>query len=48
MGYYPILERVPKGRDVGAAFQRWLRRRDQYSSQRVGEPDILWLDTTRQ
>ena len=26
MGYYPILDRVPKGRDKGDAFQTWLRR----------------------
>lgn len=30
MGYYPILDRVPKGRDEGAEFQTWLRRHDEY------------------
>jgi predicted dithiol-disulfide oxidoreductase (DUF899 family) len=30
MGYYPILDRVPKGRDEAAAFQTWLRRHDEY------------------
>jgi predicted dithiol-disulfide oxidoreductase (DUF899 family) len=30
MGYYPILDRVPKGRDEGDAFQMWLRRHDEY------------------
>jgi predicted dithiol-disulfide oxidoreductase (DUF899 family) len=30
MGYYPILDRVPKGRDEGEAFQTWIRRRDEY------------------
>jgi len=30
MGYYPILDRVPKGRDEGDAFQTWIRRRDEY------------------
>ena len=30
MGYYPILDRVPKGRDEGAGFQTWLRRHDEY------------------
>lgn len=30
MNYYPILDRVPKGRDEGAAFQTWLRRHDEY------------------
>ena len=31
MGYYPILDRVPKGRDEGAGFQTWLRRHDEYN-----------------
>jgi predicted dithiol-disulfide oxidoreductase (DUF899 family) len=31
MGYYPILDRVPKGRDEGAAFQTWIRRHDEYA-----------------
>ena len=30
MSYYPILDRVPKGRDEGAVFQTWLRRHDEY------------------
>jgi predicted dithiol-disulfide oxidoreductase (DUF899 family) len=30
MGYYPILDRVPKGRDEGEAFQTWIRRHDEY------------------
>ena len=30
MGYYPILDRAPKGRDEGEAFQTWLRRHDEY------------------
>jgi predicted dithiol-disulfide oxidoreductase (DUF899 family) len=30
MGYYPVLDRVPKGRDEGDAFQTWIRRRDEY------------------
>ncbi|HVA91397.1 MAG TPA: DUF899 domain-containing protein [Chloroflexota bacterium] len=34
MGYYPILDRAPKGRDEGAAFQLWIRRHDEYDSQR--------------
>jgi predicted dithiol-disulfide oxidoreductase (DUF899 family) len=33
MGYYPILDRTPKGRDEGSAFQTWLRRRDEYDTQ---------------
>jgi predicted dithiol-disulfide oxidoreductase (DUF899 family) len=32
MSYYPILDRVPKGRDEGAAFQTWLRRHDEYGN----------------
>lgn len=31
MPYYPILDRVPKGRDEGDAFQTWIRRRDEYA-----------------
>jgi len=31
MGYYPILDRMPKGRDEGAAFQTWIRRNDEYA-----------------
>ena len=30
MGYYPILDRAPKGRDEGDAFQTWIRRHDEY------------------
>src|SRR5262245_22488868 len=30
MGYYPILDRAPKGRDEGAAWQVWIRRHDEY------------------
>jgi predicted dithiol-disulfide oxidoreductase (DUF899 family) len=30
MGYYPILDRAPKGRDEGGAFQTWIRRHDEY------------------
>ncbi len=30
MGYYPILDRAPKGRDEGDASQVWLRRHDEY------------------
>ena len=32
MGYYPILDRAPNGRDEGPAFQTWLRRHDEYNS----------------
>ena len=30
MGFYPILDRAPKGRDEGEGFQTWIRRRDEY------------------
>ena len=30
MGYYPILDRTPKGRDEGDGCQLWLRRHDEY------------------
>ena len=30
MSYYPILDRAPKGRDEGDAFQVWLRRHNEY------------------
>jgi predicted dithiol-disulfide oxidoreductase (DUF899 family) len=30
MGYYPILDRAPKGRDEDDGFQLWLRRHDEY------------------
>jgi predicted dithiol-disulfide oxidoreductase (DUF899 family) len=32
MGFYPILDRVPKGRDEGDGIQLWIRRRDQYQA----------------
>jgi len=31
MGYYPILDRAPKGRDEGDAWQLWIRRHDEYA-----------------
>ena len=30
MGYYPILDRAPKGRDEQDTYQTWLRRNDEY------------------
>jgi predicted dithiol-disulfide oxidoreductase (DUF899 family) len=33
MGYYPILDRMPKGRDEGDGWQLWLRRHDEYGSE---------------
>jgi predicted dithiol-disulfide oxidoreductase (DUF899 family) len=32
MGYYGILDRAPKGRDEGEAWQVWIRRHDEYES----------------
>jgi predicted dithiol-disulfide oxidoreductase (DUF899 family) len=32
MGYYSILDRAPKGRDEGDAWQVWIRRHDEYNS----------------
>jgi predicted dithiol-disulfide oxidoreductase (DUF899 family) len=31
MGYYPVLDRAPKGRDEGGGWQLWLRRHDEYN-----------------
>jgi predicted dithiol-disulfide oxidoreductase (DUF899 family) len=33
MTYYPILDRVPKGRDEGDAVQTWIHRHDEYTGQ---------------
>jgi predicted dithiol-disulfide oxidoreductase (DUF899 family) len=30
MGYYPILDRLPKGRDEGGTSEFWIRRHDEY------------------
>jgi predicted dithiol-disulfide oxidoreductase (DUF899 family) len=32
MGYYPILDHAPKGRDEGDDWQVWIRRHDEYES----------------
>jgi predicted dithiol-disulfide oxidoreductase (DUF899 family) len=32
MGYYPILDRAPKGRDEDDASEFWIRRHDEYSA----------------
>jgi predicted dithiol-disulfide oxidoreductase (DUF899 family) len=32
MGYYPILDRAPKGRGEGDGTQLWLRRHDEYDT----------------
>jgi predicted dithiol-disulfide oxidoreductase (DUF899 family) len=33
MGYYPILDRAPKGRDEDDGFQLWIRPHDEYDSE---------------
>jgi predicted dithiol-disulfide oxidoreductase (DUF899 family) len=33
MGYYPILDRSPNGRQEHDGFQLWIRRHDEYDSQ---------------
>jgi predicted dithiol-disulfide oxidoreductase (DUF899 family) len=33
MGYYPILDHAPKGRDEGDAWQLWIRRHDEYPNE---------------
>jgi predicted dithiol-disulfide oxidoreductase (DUF899 family) len=35
MGYYPILDRAPKGRDEDAGFQLWIRRHDEYDTRQA-------------
>jgi predicted dithiol-disulfide oxidoreductase (DUF899 family) len=32
MGFYPILDRAPKGRDESDGFQLWIRRHDEYEA----------------
>jgi predicted dithiol-disulfide oxidoreductase (DUF899 family) len=32
MGYYPILDRAPKGRDEDDGWQLWIRRHNEYDS----------------
>jgi predicted dithiol-disulfide oxidoreductase (DUF899 family) len=34
MGYYPILDHAPNGRDEGEAWQLWIRRHDEYDAAR--------------
>jgi predicted dithiol-disulfide oxidoreductase (DUF899 family) len=37
MGYYPILDRTPKGRDEGDSSEFWIRRHDEYDLEKVGQ-----------
>ena len=42
MGYYGILDRAPKGRDEGAAWQLWIRRNDEYEgTSKSAQPAML-------
>jgi predicted dithiol-disulfide oxidoreductase (DUF899 family) len=45
MGYYPILDHAPKGRDEGEAWQLWIRRHDEYDDT-TREPDRQPVATT--
>jgi predicted dithiol-disulfide oxidoreductase (DUF899 family) len=36
LGFYPLLDRVPKGRNEGDATEFWLRRHDEYEATRGG------------
>jgi predicted dithiol-disulfide oxidoreductase (DUF899 family) len=38
MGYYPILDHAPMGRDEGDAWQLWIRRHDEYANGLTDEP----------
>jgi hypothetical protein len=47
MGYYPILDHAPKGRDEGEAWQLWIRRHDEYPSERNLERGDALAGTAR-
>jgi predicted dithiol-disulfide oxidoreductase (DUF899 family) len=36
LGFYPLLDRVPKGRDEGDLSEFWIRRHDEYEAARGG------------
>lgn len=40
MGYHPILDHAPKGRDEGEAWQLWIRRHDEYDDPVPGPIEI--------
>jgi predicted dithiol-disulfide oxidoreductase (DUF899 family) len=42
MGYYPILDRAPKGRDEGDDWQLWIRRHDEYVEDSPPASPHLW------
>jgi predicted dithiol-disulfide oxidoreductase (DUF899 family) len=35
LGFYPLLDRVPKGRDEGGSTEFWIRRHDEYEDARA-------------
>jgi predicted dithiol-disulfide oxidoreductase (DUF899 family) len=43
MGYYPILDHAPKGRDEGEAWQLWIRRHDEYGGE--SHPEVAGSTT---
>jgi predicted dithiol-disulfide oxidoreductase (DUF899 family) len=47
MGYYPILDHAPKGRDEGADWQLWIRRHDEYQSERNAERGDTFAGSAR-
>jgi predicted dithiol-disulfide oxidoreductase (DUF899 family) len=47
MGYYPILDHAPKGRDEGEEWQLWIRRHDEYQSERNAERGETLAGSTR-
>jgi predicted dithiol-disulfide oxidoreductase (DUF899 family) len=38
LGFYPLLDRAPKGRNEGDPPEMWLRRHDEYEDARAGGP----------
>jgi predicted dithiol-disulfide oxidoreductase (DUF899 family) len=36
LGFYPLLDRVPKERDAGGSTEFWIRRHDEYQPEHVG------------
>jgi predicted dithiol-disulfide oxidoreductase (DUF899 family) len=38
MGYYPILDRAPMGRNEDDSFEFWIRRHDEYEHATPGRP----------
>ena len=47
MGYYPILDRAPKGRDEDDGFQLWIRRHDEYEEPVKARNEHPWLTMSR-